>query len=68
MNNENCENTTRLSMLLHNSSSSAQRQKGLTGNCFKYIDRPFCLQTDILDWKGADHTQMERKKFKCVDL
>ena len=25
---------------------SAHRQKGLTGYCFKYIDRPFCLQTD----------------------
>ena len=23
--------------------SSAWRQKGLTGYCFKYIDRPFCL-------------------------
>ena len=22
------------------------RQKGLTGYCFKYIDRPFCLQSD----------------------
>ena len=26
--------------------SSAWRQKGLTGYCFKYIDRPFCLRTD----------------------
>ena len=26
--------------------SLVQRQKGLTGYCFKYIDRPFCLQTD----------------------
>ena len=26
--------------------SSAWRQKGLTGYCFKYIDRPFCLQSD----------------------
>ena len=25
--------------------SSAWRQKGLTGYCFKYIDRPFCLRT-----------------------
>ena len=25
---------------------SVQRQKGLTGYCFKYIDRPFCLHTD----------------------
>ena len=23
--------------------SAAWRQKGLTGYCFKYIDRPFCL-------------------------
>ena len=23
-------------------------QKGLTGYCCKYIDRPFCLQTDEL--------------------
>ena len=28
--------------------SSAQRQKGLTGYCFKYRDRPFCLQTNDL--------------------
>ena len=26
--------------------SSAGRQKGLTGYCFKYIDRSFYLQTD----------------------
>ena len=25
---------------------SAWRQKGLTGYCFKYTDRPFCLQVD----------------------
>ena len=31
-----------------NKNSSAWRQKGLTGDCFKYIDRPFCLQTDEL--------------------
>ena len=29
--------------------SSARRQKGLTGFCFKYIDRPFCLQTNDLN-------------------
>ena len=28
--------------------SSAWRQKDLTGYCFKYIDRPFCLRTDEL--------------------
>ena len=28
--------------------SSARRQKGLTGYCFKYIDRPFCLQANDL--------------------
>ena len=32
----------------HGSLSSARRQKGLTGYCFKYIDRPFCLQTDTV--------------------
>ena len=26
--------------------SSVWRRKGLTGYCFKYIDRPFCLWTD----------------------
>ena len=26
--------------------TSVQRQKGLTGYCFNYIDRPFCLQTN----------------------
>ena len=26
--------------------SSARRQKVLTGYCFKYVDRPFCLRTD----------------------
>ena len=26
--------------------SSARRHKDLTGYCFKYIDRPFCLRTD----------------------
>ena len=25
-------------------------KKGLTGYCFKYIDGPFCLQTDILNF------------------
>ena len=28
--------------------SSARRQKGLTGYCFKYTDRPFCLQANKL--------------------
>ena len=28
------------------SNSSTRRQKGLTDYCFKYIDRPFCRQTD----------------------
>ena len=27
-------------------SPSVRRQKGLTGYCFKYADRPFCLRTD----------------------
>ena len=31
---------------MSHSSSSAQRQKGLSGYCFKYVDRPFCLQTE----------------------
>ena len=31
-----------------NDTSSAQWQKGLTGYCFKYVDWPFCLQTDVL--------------------
>ena len=26
-------------------------QKGLTGYCFKYIDRPFCLQADELHFE-----------------
>ena len=30
-------------------------QKGPTGYCFKYIDRPFCLKTDD-NWYG-----------KCID-
>ena len=30
--------------------SSAWRQKGLTAYCLKYIDRPFCLQTDELQF------------------
>ena len=28
--------------------SSAWRQMGLTGYCFKFIDRPFCIQGDNL--------------------
>ena len=32
--------------LISSITSSALRQKGLTGCCFKYIDRPFCLRTD----------------------
>ena len=28
------------------SKSLVRRQKGLTGYCFKYIDRPFCLPSD----------------------
>ena len=35
-----------LTELLPQIKLSARRQKGLTGYCFKYIDRPFCLQTD----------------------
>ena len=27
--------------------TSARIQKGLTGYCFKFIDRPFCLRTDV---------------------
>ena len=30
---------------VHNN-SSVRRQKDLTGYCFKYIDRPYCLRTD----------------------
>ena len=29
--------------------TSVWRQKGLTGYCFKYTDRPFCLRTDALE-------------------
>ena len=32
--------------------SSVRRQKGLTGYCFKYIGRPFCLQTDAVSLSG----------------
>ena len=30
--------------------SSAQRQKGLTGYCFKFTDRPFCFRSDDVFW------------------
>ena len=33
--------------------SSVRRQKGLTGYCFKYTDRPFCLQANDLSWSQA---------------
>ena len=33
--------------------SSAGRQKGLTGYCFKCIDRPFCLQTDDIYYSSS---------------
>ena len=35
-------------VLCSNIISAARRQKGLTGYCFKYIDRPFCLRTGDL--------------------
>ena len=36
--------------------TSAQRQKGLTGYCFKYKDRSFCLWTDeaTMLWRFSD--------------
>ena len=37
---------------------SARRQKGLTGYCFKYIDRPFCLWTDNLYWLKCNRVYM----------
>ena len=39
---------------------SVQRQKGLTGYCFKYTDRPFCLRTDEMQWahKSQDHNDV----------
>ena len=37
--------------------SSARRQKGLTGYCFKYIDRSFYLQTD--DLRHVEHTDFD---------
>ena len=33
---------------LHAWNSLVRRQKGLTGYCFKYTDRPFCLRADKL--------------------
>ena len=39
--------TTKSSVtVLCENKSSVWRQKGLTGYCFKYTDRPFCLQTN----------------------
>ena len=34
---------------IHTNTSSAWRQKDLTGYCFNYIDRPFCLRTDDME-------------------
>ena len=38
-----CEHTANVQFKFK---SSAWRQRGLTGHCFKYIDRPICLQID----------------------
>ena len=52
---------------------SAWRQEGLTGYCFKYIDRPFCLWTEYI-WfnEYSCHLrgylcifQMRRKRFNA---
>ena len=46
---QNCVNARKtLLRLSYNDTynSSAQRQKGLTGYCFKYKDRPLCLRTN----------------------
>ena len=57
--------------------SSARRQKGLTGYCFKYIERPLCLQTDeiILSKNIAadsddiwDARGPEKNKLDCRDI
>ena len=37
-----------MALFFQNTVSSTRRQKVLTGYCFKYIDRPFCLRTDGL--------------------
>ena len=43
-----CINLILVLSKLQKHNSSAWRQKGLTGYCFKYIDRGFCLRTDEL--------------------
>ena len=35
--------------------SSPWRQKDLTGYCFNYIDKPFCLRTDDLNIENAQN-------------
>ena len=51
--------------LMHSCISSGQRQKSLTGYCFEYIDRPFCLQTDDLFSHLLISTRMETCYTQC---
>ena len=55
--------------------SSARWQKGLTGYCFKYIDRPFCPWTDDLlchsvqsvSWPGhLDSSNIQSLPQLCI--
>ena len=49
-------------------SSSAGRQKGLTGYCFKYIERPFCLQTDVMFCKWNKSLKLQECQKKLIML
>ena len=54
--------------------SLARRQKGLTGYCFKYIDRPFCLRTDELYLPfelfrtNANHVRLSQGSSKMITV
>ena len=41
-----CNATSLFCLIQFMGSSQEQKQKGLTGYCFKYIDRPFCLRAN----------------------
>ena len=45
--------------------SSVSRQKGLTGYCFKYIDRPFCLKAYNMH---SLHENIVIRNLMCLTL
>ena len=51
-----------------NHKSSVRRQKGLTGYCFKYIDRHFCLQAYEINQGSQPGSLIPMKHAQCFQF